>query len=104
MQPLTPNAKRISLALFFSAAAAHIALSQPVPESNSGTNRYHFRQEHDRGGIGKFYLGREIAHVMGHEGADWLERPERQEEEQPGLLMSALRLKAGEAVADIGAG
>src|SRR3954463_2654635 len=25
-------------------------------------------------GIGKWYMGREIAHVMGHQAADWLER------------------------------
>src|SRR4051812_29964270 len=34
-------------------------------------------------GIGKVYMGREIAHVMGHAAADWLERPEREEEEAP---------------------
>jgi len=37
-------------------------------------------------------------------GADWLERPERVEEERPDLLLSALDLKAGMTVADIGAG
>jgi hypothetical protein len=30
-------------------------------------------------GIGKFYQGREIAAVMGFEGAPWLERPSRSE-------------------------
>ena len=34
---------------------------------------YETRKVHDPDGIGKFYLGREIAHVMGHQGADWLE-------------------------------
>src|SRR5262245_26447261 len=57
-----------------------------------------------RDGIGKFYLGREIAQVMGHEGAEWLERPERQKEERPDLLLKALDLKPGLMVADIGAG
>jgi protein-L-isoaspartate O-methyltransferase len=57
-----------------------------------------------RYGIGKFYMGREIAHVMGHQGADWLERPEREQEERPDLLIPALKLKAGDTVADIGAG
>src|SRR5205823_5316589 len=55
-------------------------------------------------GIGKFYMGREIAHVMGHQAAGWLERPEREEEEQPSKLIELLRLKAGDVVADIGAG
>jgi len=49
-------------------------------------------------------MGREIAHVMGHQAADWLERPEREQEERPDLLLPALKLKPGDAVADIGAG
>ena len=66
--------------------------------------RYETRAKHERDGIGKFYFGREIAHVMGHQGADWLERPERETEERTDLLLEALALKPGEAVADIGAG
>ena len=60
--------------------------------------------QRDRDGIGKAYFGREIAQVMGHQAAAWLERPERQEEERTDLLLGALRLRAGEAVADVGAG
>jgi protein-L-isoaspartate O-methyltransferase len=67
-------------------------------------NRYQTRDIHDPNGIGKFYMGREIAHVMGHQAADWLERPEREQEERTSLLIEALKLKPGEAVADIGAG
>lgn len=67
-------------------------------------SRYERRAEHDPNGIGKFYMGREIAHVMGHQAADWLERPEREREERPDLLVPALKLKPGDAVADIGAG
>jgi ubiquinone/menaquinone biosynthesis C-methylase UbiE len=66
--------------------------------------RYVYQDKHDPDGIGKFYLGREIAQVMGHQGADWLERPEREEEEKPELLMEALKLRPGDAVADIGSG
>jgi protein-L-isoaspartate O-methyltransferase len=65
---------------------------------------YEFRQQHDPDGIGKFYLGREIAQVMGFEGADWLERPGREAEENSTLLMASLKVKPGDAVADIGAG
>lgn len=65
---------------------------------------YTYRSEHDPDGIGKFYAGREIAQVMGHEGADWLERPERQQEERPDLLLQLLPLAPGETAADIGAG
>jgi SAM-dependent methyltransferase len=55
-------------------------------------------------GIGKVYFGREIAHVMGYEGAAWLERASRQQEERPDLLVGELHLTRGETVADIGAG
>ena len=37
--------------------------------------RYETRTNHDPDGIGKFYMGREIAQVMGHLAAGWLERP-----------------------------
>lgn len=65
---------------------------------------YEFREQHDPNGIGKFYMGREIAHVMGHEGAGWLERPEREKEERTDLALAALKIKPGQSVADIGAG
>lgn len=55
-------------------------------------------------GIGKYYFDREIAHVMGYEGAAWLERPARVQEERPDLLLKALHLMPGMTVADIGAG
>ena len=57
-----------------------------------------------RDGIGKRYMGREIAGVMGWQGAAWLERDERQQEERGDLLLRELALKPGMAVADIGAG
>ena len=67
-------------------------------------SRHETRAQHDPNGIDQFYMGREIAHVMGHQAADWLERPEREQEERTDLLVPALKLKRGEAVADIGAG
>ena len=68
------------------------------------TNHYEFRHPHDPDGIGKIYLGREIAQVMGHEGADWLERSERDAEEHTEVMVDQLKLRPGEVVADIGAG
>ncbi len=55
-------------------------------------------------GIGKVYLGREIAQVMGHEGAGWLERPSRELTELPDRVVAEMELKATDVVADIGAG
>jgi ubiquinone/menaquinone biosynthesis C-methylase UbiE len=60
--------------------------------------------DHDPNGIGKFYLGREIAYVMTHEGAGWLDRRERDKEENPQKLVKALGLKKDEVVVDLGAG
>ena len=80
--------------LLFSGGLAGAA--QPAP--------YETRADHDPDGIGKFYLGREIAHVMGPGGVPWLERPERESEERPQLLIDALQIKPGQTIADLGAG
>ena len=66
--------------------------------------RYETRAEHDPYGTGKFYLGREIAQVMSYQGAGWLERREREREEKVSKLMPSLEVKAGDVVADLGAG
>lgn len=55
-------------------------------------------------GIGKWYMGREISHVMGYRGVNWLERSDREKEEQTSLLIKNMKIKADEIIADIGAG
>ncbi len=85
-------------------AALVPAAAAPADRGPALADRYDFRARHDPSGIGKFYLGREIAQVMGHEGADWLDRPERNAEEHTEELVAALRVRPGEVVADIGAG
>ncbi len=59
---------------------------------------------HDPNGTGKFYMGREIAQVMGPGGISWLDRPERKTEEMPNIVLDALNLKGNEVVVDFGAG
>jgi ubiquinone/menaquinone biosynthesis C-methylase UbiE len=73
------------------------AFQDPAP-------RYETRERHDPNGINKWYLGREIAHVMGPGGIPWLDRPERENEENPARCIESLRLKPGDVVADLGAG
>jgi len=55
-------------------------------------------------GIMKRSCGRQIAQIMGWEGAEWLERPERKTEEGLDQLIDLLQLKPGMKVGDIGAG
>jgi ubiquinone/menaquinone biosynthesis C-methylase UbiE len=85
-------------------ARVHVCRAEPEPKPADKSGRYETRRNHDPDGIGKFYMGREIAQVMGHLAADWLDRPEREREEAPSKLMQALKLHPGDAVADIGAG
>jgi precorrin-6B methylase 2 len=90
-------------ALFAAFLGLHWVVSVIAAESTA-TTRYEFRKEHSRDGIGKFYMGREISHVMGHQAADWLERPERDAEEHTEKLVGELKVKPGDVIADIGAG
>ena len=84
-------------------AAANFQAQAPE-QAPSQTNRYQYRSQHDRDGIGKFYMGREIAQVMTCHGANWLDRPERQKEEDSDQLIEFLAVKPGEIIADMGAG
>ena len=67
-------------------------------------SKYYSYRQPSFDGTGKVYMGREIAQVMGHQGAGWLERPDRATEEQPQNMIAALGLKSTDVVADIGAG
>jgi SAM-dependent methyltransferase len=48
--------------------------------------------------------GRRYAPVMGYQGAPWLERGEREQEEAPDVALNVLKIPKGATVADIGAG
>ncbi|NJN61444.1 MAG: class I SAM-dependent methyltransferase [Coleofasciculaceae cyanobacterium RL_1_1] len=65
---------------------------------------YDQRRFHRNTGIGKFYQGREIAKVIGHQDLFWLERPTREGEERPDLLLNLLDIAPDATIADIGAG
>lgn len=78
--------------------------SQPIAPDAKADDVYEYRDRPSADGIGKFYLGREIAQVMGHRGAAWLERPSRIQEEKPHVLMANLDIEPTDVIADIGAG
>ena len=48
--------------------------------------------------------GRRYAGVMGYEGAAWLDREDRDVEEEPDRALDAIRIEKGSTVADVGAG
>ena len=94
---------KILSSTFVGLALALSVLGPPQSRPTSSVE-YEQRSVHDPNGIGRFYFGREIASVMGHEGADWLERPDREETEMPGRVVDEMQLQPTSVVADIGAG
>jgi FkbM family methyltransferase len=85
-------------------AVVFAACGAPVPADAQNSSPWYETKRASRDGIGKVYMGREISHVMGHLGAGWLERPEREREERTDLLIANLELDPDDVVADIGAG
>lgn len=78
--------------------------SEPAPVPNAKPLLiYTYRQRSDDG-TGKIYLNREIAQVMSAEGAEWLDRKDRQKEENANLAIEKMNLSPNSMVADIGAG
>ncbi|MFY9243267.1 MAG: class I SAM-dependent methyltransferase [Polaribacter sp.] len=72
-------------------------------EKETSSEIYTFKKG-DNNGIGKWYLGREIAYVMGYEGIDWLERSTREKEENTSKLIKNMKIQPTDFIADIGAG
>lgn len=68
------------------------------------SNRTYSTKPSSKNGIGKVYMGREIASLMSFDGVDWLERNSRTQEEQTALAIRKLPISAGSVVADVGAG
>ncbi len=87
-----------------SAPAYETVWHRRVQHDSVKTARYEQARFPSADGIGKIYMGREIAKVMGHWGALWLERPERAWEERPDIVLQAMELNPTDVVADIGAG
>ena len=79
-------------------------LSPALARETSNNNYYRFKTFHNPDGIGKYYLDREIAEVMGHQAMMWLERNSREKEEKPQEVIAHLDLDPTATVADLGAG
>ena len=91
------------LFLTYLSACGQQQTSQTTKQA-SESDYYRYQQPTSRDGTGKIYMGRDIAQVMGHRGAAWLERSGRREDERTDLLLEALELQEDDVVADIGAG
>jgi FkbM family methyltransferase len=75
-----------------------------TPEPTPDPSTLYILGEATLDGTGKFYLGREIAQVMGHQAINWLERSNRDAEEATTRATAALQLSPDAVIADIGAG
>ena len=90
--------------LLLAALSAAALLTTPFAASALDAQAAYEQIKASPDGIGKRYMGREIAQVMGWQGAAWLEREEREKEERTDLLLRELPLQPGMVVADVGAG
>jgi len=93
--------KKISI--IFLLSISFISFNECLSQISNESNIYTFKRG-DYNGIGKWYMGREIAYVMGYEGISWLERSEREKEENVSKLIKNMRIKSNDVIADIGAG
>ena len=92
--------KKITILLLFTAL---LISNNSVGQKFNTYKKYTFKIG-DNNGIGKWYMGREIAYVMGFEGIGWLERSDREKEENVSNLIKNMRIKLNDTIADIGAG
>ena len=97
------NPRPLLLAALLLAASPACAQPAATPPASADDGVYTYRAA-SRDGIGKVYMGREIAHVMGYAGMSWLERPDRETTEKPDRVVEALALSPDDVVADVGAG
>lgn len=93
------NNQKLHFLVFFALFLGGFTTAQEVDPQEL----YSYR-EGDANGIGKWFMGREIAHVMGFQGMNWLERSQREEEENTSVLISNMNIQPTDVIADIGAG
>ena len=93
--------KKIGILLFLFSAL--LLSNQCIGQKADTDEKYTFKRG-DYNGIGKWYMGREIAYVMGFEGIGWLERSDREKEENVLSLIQNMDIKSNDTIADIGAG
>ena len=93
--------KKFNILLFLFISLSLI--NKTVGQKSNRYKKYTFKRG-DINGIGKWYMGREIAYVMGFQGIGWLERSDREKEENVYKLIQNMRLKSNDTIVDVGAG
>lgn len=95
----------ITFCLFVICFCVTSCQSQPKKLAATSTkDTIYTYQNASRDGIGKYYLGREISFVMGAAASNWLERDEREREENAKLAIDNINIPVTGVIADIGAG
>jgi ubiquinone/menaquinone biosynthesis C-methylase UbiE len=92
-----------ALVSFLVCCAQCITFQDGIAQKSNGDSLYTYRTA-SPGGTGKFYLGREIAHIMGASNAEWLDRSTRPQEEHTQLAIDKIEVLPTGVIADIGAG
>lgn len=88
---------------FLVCSAYCITAQKGIAQKSTHDSAYTWRAA-SAGGTGKYYLGREIALVMGASNADWLDRDSRPQEENTQLAIDKIQVPPTAVIADIGAG
>ena len=81
-----------------------VYIPHAIAKETEPNSYYRTKVFHDPDGIGKYYMDREIARVMGHQAMRWLEREGREKAEKPQAVVEHLDLQPTDTVADLGTG
>ena len=95
---MTQYFSRVNTISFLLASVTWCLLASPVLAQDIAHPGYEVAPERRTTGIGKFYMGREISFVMGHQAAQWLNRPSRIQEEMPDQVVANMGLAADDVV------
>ena len=93
--------KNFSILIIF--ISCFLTAYESIAQADNNDTKYTYKRG-DYNGIGKWYMGREIAYVMGFQGINWLERSEREIEEDVSTLIKNMEINTDDTIADIGAG
>ncbi|WP_276497483.1 class I SAM-dependent methyltransferase [Pontibacter litorisediminis] len=85
-------------------SACHSCQAQQQEKQQTVKDNGYTYKTPGRGGIGKVYMGREIAGIISPAGGAWLERETREEQDKASLAIENMPLRPNSVVADIGAG